>query len=107
VIQGRALDLKTLSFFAGLPVDEKYYWVSSLYTLLIPEARRRRLAAYFTPPHLAEYAIGQLSQAGVRPGKTAFLMRHQEGLHSCFPSPHASPRVRSGCHDFPQDTLRK
>src|SRR2546429_350918 len=61
VINGHALDLKTRAFFAGLPEDEKHYWISSLYALLMPTARRRRLAAYFTPPHLAQYAIGVLT----------------------------------------------
>src|SRR5467141_3066497 len=73
VIEGRALDLKTRAFFAGLPADEKHYWISSLYALLMPAARRRRLAAYFTPPHLAKYAIDVLIAAGIQPGKDRIL----------------------------------
>lgn len=73
LIQGRVLDLKTGSFFAGLPEDEKHYWISSLYALLMPAARRRRLAAYFTPPHLAQYAIDVLTAAGIQPGKDRIL----------------------------------
>ena len=73
VIEGRALDLKTRSFFAGLPEADKHYWISSLYTLLIPVSRRRRLAAYFTPPHLAQYAIDVLTSAGIEPGKDRIL----------------------------------
>jgi adenine-specific DNA-methyltransferase len=73
VIEGRALDLKTRAFFAGLPEDEKHYWISSLYALLMPAARRRRLAAYFTPPHLAQYAINLLTAAGIQPGKDRIL----------------------------------
>jgi len=73
VIEGRALDLKTCAFFAGLPADEKHYWISSLYALLIPAARRRKLAAYFTPPHLAQYAIDVLTAAGLQPGKDRIL----------------------------------
>ena len=46
----RVIDLKTRSFFAGLPEEEKHYWISSLYALLMPKGRRRKLAAYFTPP---------------------------------------------------------
>src|SRR5947207_14215505 len=57
VVENRFLDLSTRSFFRGLPEDEKHYWIASLYALLMPKARRRRLAAYFTPPHLARYAI--------------------------------------------------
>src|SRR5271169_249373 len=73
VIEGRALDLKSRAFFAGLPEDEKHYWISSLYALLMPAARRRRLAAYFTPPHLAQYAIDVLTAAGIQPGKDRIL----------------------------------
>jgi adenine-specific DNA-methyltransferase len=73
IIDGRALDLKTRAFFAGLPEDEKHYWISSLYVLLMPAARRRKLAAYFTPPHLARYAIDLLAAAGIEPGKDRIL----------------------------------
>jgi adenine-specific DNA-methyltransferase len=73
VIEGRALDLKTRAFFAGLPEEDKHYWVSSLYALLMPAARRRKLAAYFTPPHLAQYAIDVLTAAGIQPGKDRIL----------------------------------
>lgn len=61
VIKGRAPDLKTRAFFDGLPSDQKYYWISNLYTLLMPESRRGKLAAYFTPPRLAEYAIESIA----------------------------------------------
>ena len=44
-------------FFADLPDDERHYWIASLYALLMPKARRKRLAAYFTPPHLAHHAF--------------------------------------------------
>jgi adenine-specific DNA-methyltransferase len=73
IIDGRALDLTTRAFFAGLPEDERHYWISSLYALLMPAARRRRLAAYFTPPHLAQYAIDLLTAAGIQPGKDRIL----------------------------------
>jgi hypothetical protein len=65
VVDGGALDLKTRAFFAGLPAEEKHYWIASLYALLMPEARRRKLAAYFTPPHLATHAIAILARAGI------------------------------------------
>ena len=73
VIGGHALDIKTRAFFSGLPEDERHYWISSLYALLMPKARRRKLAAYFTPPHLAQYAIDRLIAAGVQPGKDRIL----------------------------------
>jgi adenine-specific DNA-methyltransferase len=73
VIDGCALDLRTRAFFAGLPQDEKHYWISSLYALLMPEGRRRKLAAYFTPPHLATHAINILARAGIEAGRHRIL----------------------------------
>jgi adenine-specific DNA-methyltransferase len=73
ILSRRTLDLRTQSFFAGLPADEKHYWIASLYALLMPKARRRRLAAYFTPPHLAHYAIETLVEAGIEPGRDRIL----------------------------------
>jgi hypothetical protein len=35
----------------------------------MPKAHRRRLAAYFTPPHLAHHAINAMVEAGIRPGQ--------------------------------------
>lgn len=72
-IENRFIDLHARKFFSGLPDDEKHYWISSLYALLMPEARRRRLAAYFTPPHLAQYAINLLIDAGIKPGEHTIL----------------------------------
>ena len=73
IIGNRPLDSGTRSFFSGLPEDEKHYWIASLYALLMPKARRRRLAAYFTPPHLARYAIDTLIEAGINPGQHRIL----------------------------------
>lgn len=39
----------------------------------MPKARRRKLAAYFTPPHLAHYAIDTLIEAGIEPGRHRIL----------------------------------
>ena len=39
----------------------------------MPKALRRRLAAYFTPPHLAHYAIDVLVEAGIKPGQHRIL----------------------------------
>jgi hypothetical protein len=44
-----------------------------LYALLMPKARRQRLAAYFTPPHLADHAIRAMIDAGIRPGRHRIL----------------------------------
>jgi adenine-specific DNA-methyltransferase len=73
IFQNRLLDATTLNFFSGLPDDEKHYWVASLYALMMPKARRRKLAAYFTPPHLAQYAIDALTTAGIKLGTSRIL----------------------------------
>jgi len=73
IINNRIGDLRTRSFFSGLPEDERHYWIASLYALLMPTARRRKLAAYFTPPHLAQYAMESLVNAGIQPGRHRIL----------------------------------
>ena len=73
IIKNRFFDPQIGQFFAGLPEDEWHYWIASLYALLMPPARRRRLAVYFTPPHLAQYAIEALVDAGVKPGLDRIL----------------------------------
>jgi adenine-specific DNA-methyltransferase len=73
ILANRLADSKVLEFFSGLPEEEKHYWVSSLYACLMPRLRRRKLAAYFTPPYLAEYAIQALVRAGIKPGLHTIL----------------------------------
>jgi adenine-specific DNA-methyltransferase len=73
IIKNRVHDAATGRFFSGLPLDEKHYWIASLYALLMPEARRRALAAYFTPPHLVDYAIDLVVEAGIKPGVNKIL----------------------------------
>jgi adenine-specific DNA-methyltransferase len=73
IIDKRLADRTVRAFFSGLPDDERHYWIASLYAILMPKARRRRLAAYFTPPHLAHHAISAMMEAGVRPGQHRIL----------------------------------
>jgi adenine-specific DNA-methyltransferase len=73
IIEKRLADRDARTFFLGLPDDERHYWIASLYALLMPKARRRRLAAYFTPPHLAHYAIDALVEAGIKLGEHRIL----------------------------------
>jgi adenine-specific DNA-methyltransferase len=107
VIEGRIIDLKTSAFFAGLPADEKYYWLSSLYTLLMPEARRRKLAAYFTPPHLAEYAINRIAQAGVRLGQDRILDPASGGAAFLLPLASRIANSAQRASDSPETILKK
>jgi adenine-specific DNA-methyltransferase len=73
IIEQRLVDREVRTFFSGLPDDERHYWIASLYALLMPKARRRRLAAYFTPPHLARHTIDVLIEAGIKPGQDRIL----------------------------------
>jgi len=73
VIGGRVLHPDATEFFRELPENDRHYWIASLYTLLMPEERRRSLAAYFTPPHLAEHAISGLVRQGLKLGSDRIL----------------------------------
>ena len=73
IIENRFVNLKTRQFFSDLPKHERHYWISSLYALLMPKGRRKRLAAYFTPPHLAHYVINVLIEAGLELGSHRIL----------------------------------
>ncbi len=73
IVQNRLICPPARIFFQDLADDEKHYWISSLYALLMPKGRRRRLAAYFTPPHLVDHAINVLVEAGIEPGKHRIL----------------------------------
>lgn len=41
----------------ALPIDERHYWVGTLYTLMLPSEVRRSQAAYFTPPPVADAVV--------------------------------------------------
>ena len=73
IVDNRLIDPDVRKFFAALPADEKHYWIASLYALRMRQARRRKLAAYFTPPHLARYAIDLLLASGIVAGKSRIL----------------------------------
>src|SRR4051812_28628125 len=57
VINGNHPSLEVRAFFEGLPADDKHYWIATYYALLMPQKKGRKLAAYFTPPQFAKYAI--------------------------------------------------
>lgn len=52
-------------FFKSACIEEKYYWIGNVYTGLIPESTKHELAAHFTPPHIAQYAITRAEQFGL------------------------------------------
>jgi len=48
----------------ALPIDERHYWVGTLYTLMLPGKVRRSQATYFTPPAVAEAVVDMAIAAG-------------------------------------------
>lgn len=58
---------------AALPVHERNYWIGTLYTLIIDPEKRRRQAAYFTPPYLAEALIDYAISKGFDLGRDDVL----------------------------------
>lgn len=73
VVNGNHPSPEIRSFFDGLPSDDKHYWIATYYALLMPQKKRRKLAAYFTPPQLAKYAINKLRGLGFHPGTSRIL----------------------------------
>jgi len=47
-----------------LPIDERHYWVGTLYTLMLPSKVRRSQATYFTPPTVADAVVDLVIEAG-------------------------------------------
>ena len=54
-----------------LSIEERHYWIGTLYTLMLPAARRRAQATYFTPPEVARAVVDLVVEAGfdIRSGK--------------------------------------
>lgn len=48
----------------ALPIDERHYWIGTLYTLMLPPKVRRSQATYFTPPAVADAVIDMAIAAG-------------------------------------------
>lgn len=48
----------------ALPVDERHYWIGTLYTLMLPSKIRRSQATYFTPPTVADAVVDLAIEAG-------------------------------------------
>ena len=106
IIEKRFAERTVREFFADLPDDERHYWIASLYALLMPKVRRKRLAAYFTPPHLARHAIHVMMDAGIRPGHHRILDPASGG--AAFLVPLASHIVDAGheCGARPKTILQ-
>lgn len=48
----------------ALPMDERHFWVGTLYTLMLPSKVRRAQATYFTPPAVADAVVDMAITAG-------------------------------------------
>lgn len=48
----------------ALPVDERHYWIGTLYTLMLSTKVRRSQATYFTPPAVADAVVDLAVEAG-------------------------------------------
>ena len=47
-----------------LPIEERHYWIGTLYTLMLPAKVRRNQATYFTPPLVARAVVKLAIDAG-------------------------------------------
>ncbi|MEW6453894.1 MAG: N-6 DNA methylase [Pseudomonadota bacterium] len=83
---------KALSVF---DVDERHYWISTFYTLLIHASLRRKKATYFTPPAIVRHLIQNSEQAGVD-FRTARVIDPAAG-GAAFVSSIAGRMVELGC----------
>tara|TARA_R110000868_G_scaffold372094_2_gene635918 strand:+ start:370 stop:1980 length:1611 start_codon:yes stop_codon:yes gene_type:complete len=67
LIKKKKADERLASFqerLRALPIDERHYWVGTLYTLMLPAKVRRSQAAYFTPPIVANAVVDLAIEAG-------------------------------------------
>lgn len=80
---------------AKLNVDDRHYWVSTFYTLLMSTSLRREKATYFTPPPIVRHLIGQAENAGLDL-KTARVIDPAAG-GAAFVSSLAGRMTELGC----------
>jgi adenine-specific DNA-methyltransferase len=50
---------------ARLNIDDRHYWISTFFTLLMSASLRREKATYFTPPPVVRHLINQAEKAGL------------------------------------------
>ena len=50
---------------SNLQVDDRHYWISTFYTLLMEASERREKAIYFTPPAIVGHLIRQAEAEGL------------------------------------------
>ena len=64
LVAGRGAEALQRSL-SGLSGDRRDHAIASVYTLLLPEGRRKQLGAYFTPPHLVRHLLMRLEEHGL------------------------------------------
>jgi adenine-specific DNA-methyltransferase len=65
LIERRPSDL--LELLEALPAAWADHAVASVYATLIPAEHRKKLGAYFTPPHLVDHLVSRLATCGMNP----------------------------------------
>jgi adenine-specific DNA-methyltransferase len=83
------------SELSKLDVDDRHYWISTFYTLLMSASVRREKATYFTPPAIVRHLIGQAEHAGLDL-KTARVIDPAAG-GAAFVSSLAGRMTELGC----------
>jgi adenine-specific DNA-methyltransferase len=78
-----------------LDVDDRHYWISTFYTLLMSPTVRRDKATYFTPPAIVRHLISQAEKADLDL-KTARLIDPAAG-GAAFVSSLAGRMTELGC----------
>ena len=107
VVNGSHPSPEIRSFFDGLPSNDKHYWIATYYALLMPQKKRRKLAAYFTPPQLAKYAIDKLRGLGFHPGTSKILDPSSGGAAFLVPLAEAIALDARKKQQDPRTTLDK
>jgi adenine-specific DNA-methyltransferase len=80
---------------AKLNVDDRHYWISTFFTLLMSVSLRREKATYFTPPPVVRHLIKQAENAGLDL-KTARVIDPAAG-GAAFVSSLAGRMTELGC----------
>lgn len=78
-----------------LNIDERHYWISTFYTLLINASVRREKATYFTPPAIVRHLIATAEQAGLDLTKARIIDPAAGG--AAFVSSIAGRMAELGC----------
>lgn len=77
------------------PLEERHYWVSTFYTLLMDDETKRENATYFTPPPIVRHVIRCAEEAGFDPRNHTALDPAAGG--AAFVSSLAARMIRLEC----------